>query len=105
MNINIKVECGFLNGKVPLFYHKKPLFVCLLVERSDGYLIEFKRIRYKAFIPSPSQLIIYSARLLSNSQDILISTEIVHHTQYITCYVMCDEIGNSSSVFTLLDGS
>lgn len=54
VNIKIKVECGFLNEKVPLFYHKKPLFVCLLVERSDGHLIEFKRIRYKALLPSSS---------------------------------------------------
>lgn len=103
MNVKIKVECGFLNKSVPFFYHKKPLFVCLLVERSDGHLIEFKRIRYKAITTSPPRLIILSARLLSNSQDILMSAEMIHHTQYITCYVMCDEIGNSSPVVTLLD--
>lgn len=31
------------------------------------------------------------------------STEIIHHAQYITCYVMCDEIGNNFPTATLLD--
>lgn len=80
VNIKIKVEYGFLNERVQGFYHKKPLFVCLLVERSDGHLIEFRRI---------------SARLLSNGQDIQMSAEIIHYTQFITCYVMCDEIAGT----------
>ncbi|MCJ1469660.1 Sec63 [Pseudocyphellaria aurata] len=80
VNIKIKVDCGFLNERAPTFYHKKPLFVCLLIERSDGHLIEFKRI---------------SARLLCNSHNFLISAEITHYTQYISCYIMCDEIAGT----------
>lgn len=36
-----------------------------------------------------------SAKKLINSQDMLMSAELTSHTQYITCYVMCDEIGSS----------
>lgn len=31
------------------------------------------------------------------------SAEMSHHAQYITCYVMCDEIGDSLPVVALLD--
>ncbi len=34
-----------------------------------------------------------SATKLANGQDILLSAELTANTQYITAYVMCDEIG------------
>lgn len=41
-----------------------------------------------------STLLTYgSAKKLGNGQDILISADLLSETQYITCYVMCDEIG------------
>ena len=43
--IKIKAECGFMNDSVPMFFHRKPIYVCLLTERSDGFLIDFRRIR------------------------------------------------------------
>ena len=35
----------------------------------------------------------HSAKKLGLGEDILLSTELHHEKQYITCYVMCDEIG------------
>ncbi len=35
----------------------------------------------------------YSAKRLGNGEDILLCTELYDESQYITCYVMCDEIG------------
>ena len=34
-----------------------------------------------------------SAKKLSNGLDILITADISNEKQYITCYVVCDEIG------------
>lgn len=38
-------------------------------------------------------MIDYSATKLQNGHDILLSTELTNAYQYISCYVMCDEIG------------
>ena len=46
MSVKLKMECGFINDNVPLYFNRKPVYVCLLTERSDGYLIDFRRIRY-----------------------------------------------------------
>lgn len=43
--IKIKAECGFMNDTVPTFFHRRPIYVCLLTERSDGSLVDFRRIR------------------------------------------------------------
>ncbi len=69
-----------MNDKVPIIFHKRPVFVCLLTERSDGHLIDFRRM---------------SAKNLSNGQDLLMSTEILLGSQYITCYVMCEAVAGT----------
>ena len=43
--IKIKVECGFMNDTVPMFFHRRPIYICVLTERSDGFLVDFRRIR------------------------------------------------------------
>ncbi|KAM0806302.1 putative DEAD/DEAH box DNA helicase [Usnea florida] len=43
--IKIKAECGFMNDAIPLFFHRRPVYICLLTERSDGCLVDFRRIR------------------------------------------------------------
>lgn len=43
--IKIKAECGFMNDTVPMFFHRRPVYICLLTERSDGFLVDFRRIR------------------------------------------------------------
>lgn len=77
---NIKAECGFLNDRPPTMFHHQPIYVCLLVERSDGFLVDFRRI---------------SAKQLVNGQEILLSASLTQHDQYLTSYVMCDEIAGT----------
>ena len=43
--VKIKAECGFMNDTVPMFFHRRPVYICLLTERSDGFLVDFRRIR------------------------------------------------------------
>lgn len=45
VTVKIKAEYGFMNDKIPVTFHKKPIYICLLTERSDGLLIDFKRMR------------------------------------------------------------
>lgn len=45
VKIKVKAELGFMNEKPPAYFHRKAVYVCFLAERSDGYLIEFRRIR------------------------------------------------------------
>ncbi|KAL2040972.1 hypothetical protein N7G274_006430 [Stereocaulon virgatum] len=78
--IRIKAECGFMNDKIPMFYHGKPIQVCLLTERSDGFLVDFRRI---------------NAKQLNRNPDIMFSAELLSHTQYITCHVMCNGIAGT----------
>ena len=80
VQIKIKVECGFLNDRPPTIFHRHQIYVCLLVERSDGLLVDFRRI---------------SAKKLVHGQDMLVSASLTHYDQYITSYVMCDEIAGT----------
>ena len=36
-----------------------------------------------------------SAKSIGNGDDVLLSAELSHEDHYITCYVMCDEIGRA----------
>lgn len=78
--INIKAEVGFINDRIPTFFRRKPVYICLLTERSDGFLADFRRI---------------SASKLNKSPDILFSAELLSHMQYVICHVMCDEIAGT----------
>ena len=78
--IKIKAEVGFINDKIPTFFRRKPVYICLLTERSDGILVDFRRI---------------GASKLNKSPNILFSAELLSHTQYVTCHVMCDEIAGT----------
>lgn len=69
-----------MNDKVPIIFHKRPVYICLLTERSDGHLIDFRRM---------------SANHLNNGQDLLMSAEILINSQYITCYVMCEAVAGT----------
>lgn len=80
VTVKVKAECGFMNEKVPMTFNKRPLYVCLLTERSDGQLIDFRRM---------------SAKNLSNGQDVHLSAEIMNYTQYLTCYVMCETVAGT----------
>lgn len=46
VKIKIRADLGFMNNKPPAFFNRKAIHVCFLAERSDGHLIDFRRIRY-----------------------------------------------------------
>ncbi|KAL8674416.1 MAG: hypothetical protein Q9168_001208 [Polycauliona sp. 1 TL-2023] len=89
VRIKINVDVGFMNIKPPAYFNRKPVHVCFLAERSDGHLIDFRR---------------FSGAKLDNGQDIFLSAELVAHTQYVTCYVMCDEIAGTMRYAELRPG-
>ncbi|OAX80744.1 hypothetical protein ACJ72_04918 [Emergomyces africanus] len=80
VRIGFKAEIGFINEKLPTFFRRKPIYVCFLAETSDGRLIDFRRI---------------SATKLQNGHDILLNVELVDVYQYISCFVMCDDIAGT----------
>ena len=43
--VKVRAELGFLNDKPPFEFGRKPIYVCFLAERSDGFLIDFRRFR------------------------------------------------------------
>ena len=45
IKVKIRVDCGFINQHLPLTFNKKPVYACILLERSDGVLVEFRRLR------------------------------------------------------------
>ncbi|KAI2085623.1 ATP-dependent DNA helicase MER3 [Ophidiomyces ophidiicola] len=78
--VKFKADIGFINEKPPTFFHRKPVFVCFLAETSDGRIIDFRRI---------------SANKLQCGHEIALSAELLSFHQYITCYIMCDEIAGT----------
>ena len=38
---------------------------------------------------------VFSAKTVGDGEDVLLSVEFTHEDQYVTCYVMCDEIGRT----------
>lgn len=46
VKIKFKADIGFINEKPPIYFHKKPIYVCFLAEISDGQMIDFRRFRY-----------------------------------------------------------
>ncbi|KAF2857666.1 hypothetical protein K470DRAFT_266674 [Piedraia hortae CBS 480.64] len=81
VSLKIKAELGFLNEKVPEYFHKRPVYVCLLVERSDGTKVHFARI---------------SARRLDKGQDAPFTAQFTSFGQSLRAYVMCDEIAGTA---------
>lgn len=45
VNVQFKAEVAFMNDKIPTFFQRHPVYVCCLIERSDGYMIDFRRTR------------------------------------------------------------
>ncbi|KAK2784145.1 Sec63 [Onygenales sp. PD_12] len=80
VKIGFKAEIGFVNEKVPAYFRRRPVYVCFLAETSDGRMIDFRRI---------------SAMKLQNGHDILLTAELTDVYQYISCYVMCDDVAGS----------
>ncbi|KAL2869850.1 putative DEAD/DEAH box DNA helicase (Mer3) [Aspergillus lucknowensis] len=81
-----KAEIAFMNEKCPVFFQRRPVYVCFVAETSEGHLIDFRRI---------------SASKLQKSHEIMLSADLKSQEQYITCYVMCDEIAGTARYATL----
>ena len=79
--VRFKAEIGFLNEKVPLAFNRKPVYVCFVAERSDGHLIDFRRL---------------SAKSIGDGHDVLLSAELLDPTQGIMCTVACDDLCGTS---------
>lgn len=45
VKVNFKADIGFMNEKVPLFFQRRPVYVCFLAETSDGHMIDFRRMK------------------------------------------------------------
>ncbi|KAI9838346.1 MAG: hypothetical protein M1819_005614 [Sarea resinae] len=80
VQIRIKADIGFLNEKVPAMLNRKPIYMCFLAESSDGYLFDFRRM---------------SAQKLGDGQEFVFPAALTNADQYITGYVMCDEIAGT----------
>lgn len=82
--VGIRVEIGFMSSKPPFKFQQKPVFLCVLIERSDGHLLDFRRIK--------PQL---------EMEPIMISVTLTSPGQKIICRVMCDDFAGTSQVAEL----
>ena len=80
VEVTINAKIGFINQKVPLWFKKKPIYVCFLAETSDGILVDFRRMH---------------ARKIQNELEIPFSASLTKPTNHIACHVMCDEIAGT----------
>jgi len=67
--------------------------------------MEFRRMRYHRSEYQPryrgkiaDACCVHSATKLQNGHDVLLSVDLVNVKQFITCYVMCDEIGEPLAI-------
>jgi len=79
--VRVKVEIGFLNDEVPENFQRRPVYVCLLAESSDGKMLHFARI---------------SAKKLDKGQDVLFNANLTSPFQTIRAHVMCDSIAGTA---------
>ncbi|CAG7922892.1 unnamed protein product [Penicillium olsonii] len=81
VDIHFEVELAFMNDKIPTMFQRKPVHVCCMTERSDGHMIDFRRM---------------SANKMQDRQKIELSAQLTDAGQSILCHVMCDEIAGTS---------
>ncbi|USP81700.1 ATP-dependent DNA helicase MER3 [Curvularia clavata] len=80
VKIQIKADVGFMNERPPHEFNKKIIYVCLLLETSDGRKSHFARI---------------SGSKLGTGQTITVPVLLTSPDQSINCHVMCDGIAGS----------
>ncbi|CAN9135747.1 unnamed protein product [Alternaria sp. RS040] len=86
VRIQIKADIGFINEQPLQRFNDKLIYVCLLVDTSDGRKIHFARI---------------SGPKLGSGQSITVLALLTSPDQSINCYVMCDGIAGSMRVATI----
>ncbi|KAF2724757.1 P-loop containing nucleoside triphosphate hydrolase protein, partial [Polychaeton citri CBS 116435] len=80
VSARINAEMGFINDKVPDLFNRRPVYVCLLAETSDGKVVHFART---------------SAKKLGSGENITFDAALVNDNQMIRAYIMCDEIAGT----------
>ena len=80
VRIKLKADIGFLNDAVPEFFQRRPVYICILAETSDGHKIHFGRT---------------SAKQMSKNQDILFEAKLTDASQTVRAYVMCEDIAGT----------
>ncbi|CAI7572064.1 unnamed protein product [Penicillium glandicola] len=81
VSVRFKAEVAFMNDKIPTFFHHRLVYVCFLVERSDGHMIDFRRT---------------SANKLQEKLEIELTADLTSAEHVIVCHVMCDEIAGTA---------
>ncbi|KAJ5190289.1 uncharacterized protein N7498_009274 [Penicillium cinerascens] len=81
VKVRLKIEVAFMNDKIPVFYQRRPVYVCCLTESSDGRLIDFRRM---------------SASKLQDGLDVTLLAELNSADDYIICHAMCDDIAGTA---------
>lgn len=81
VNLRVQADMGFLNDRVPESYHKRPVYVCMLAETSDGEKVHFVRV---------------SAKRMSKGLEVRFSVNLTSPMQTIRVHVMCDEIAGTA---------
>ncbi|KAI7720921.1 P-loop containing nucleoside triphosphate hydrolase protein [Hortaea werneckii] len=89
VEVKIVAEIGFLNEKTPDLFQRRAVYVCLLVETSDGRKVHFARI---------------SAKKLNKGQEVPFTARLTDATQVVRAYVMCDEIAGTARAAFLKSG-
>jgi Sec63 Brl domain len=77
--LHFTASIAFLNHMIPETFNRKPVFVCFLAERSDGYLVDFRRMPARYAVQNPLH----------------VSANITDLQQLVSCYVMCDDVAGS----------
>ncbi|KAI9806600.1 MAG: hypothetical protein M1825_006057 [Sarcosagium campestre] len=80
VKVRISGQIGFMNERPPTLFGREKLFVCFLAETSDGQLLDFGRL---------------SAAKLGQEADIAFVAPLTNATQYVSVYVMCEQIAGS----------
>lgn len=86
ITIRMKAEIGFLNERVPETFNRRPVYVCVLVDTSDGRKVHFARI---------------SGKKLNRGQDVLFHANLTSAGQIVRGFIMCDEIAGTQQTATL----
>ncbi|KAK6357399.1 Sec63 [Orbilia javanica] len=72
VKVSFRAEIGVLNDQTPVKWHGKLLHLYFLVERSDGYLVDFRRMPILK---------------LASNKDFIIQAELTEPGQSISCYI------------------
>lgn len=101
VKVQVHADIGFMNEKPPVHFGKKPVYVCMLAETSDGRKIHFARTKSVLRILPIQSANGNSGYKLGVGQMLTFSALLTSSEQRINCYLMCEGIGEN--IFFLED--